>query len=115
MSSPDQDKHLLDQLQITLQELSKAAENIVYLQQTLASLRQIDLRESYAKITKLLSSTQALEHLKHIDLDQISALLQSPLIREILTDPEFYQLFAPDSGNTIESYNKHESGEKNKD
>lgn len=99
MSFHGQDKDLLDQLQLTLQELTQAAENIVYLQQTLSSLKQIDLREAYQKISKLLSSSQALEQLKHIDLDQISALLQSPLVREILSDPEFYQLFAPENGN----------------
>lgn len=98
---------ILDELHYTLEELAKAADNLVYMQKTFGSLRKIDLSRFQEKMTSLLSSPTFLDQLKHINLDEISALLQSPLIRQLLTDPEFYQLFAPDKANP--------SLEKNKD
>lgn len=100
MDPYNQNPNMFDELQVTLEELAKAADNIVYIHQTMHSLKIFDLLQSKTTLADLLSSLSILEQVKKIDLDQISTLLQSPMMRKILTDPEFYQLFVPDTGAT---------------
>lgn len=77
----------LDELAKTLQELNKTVDNVYAIYETAHSTGLIDLlRQS--------RTPEGLSNLvKNIDLNQVSALLQSPLVRQILTDPQVYQFF----------------------
>jgi hypothetical protein len=85
------DPQLLDQITQTMTELNKAMGNLQFVVKTTKSLDLPNLFRS-------LSSNNVQQLVKGIDLQQVSAILQSPLIRQMLTDPEFFALFAPDAG-----------------
>jgi hypothetical protein len=87
---PTQQKDMLDEISITLQELNKAVQNVNYFIDTMQELDLLSLLKS-------LSGSNAQNLLKQIDLNQISELLQSPLVRQLLTDPEILSLFMPTS------------------
>jgi hypothetical protein len=85
------DPQLLDQITETMTELNKAMGNLQFVVKTTKSLDLPNLFRS-------LSSSNVQQLVKGIDLQQVSAILQSPLIRQMLTDPEFLALFDPDTG-----------------
>jgi hypothetical protein len=85
------DPQLLDQITQTMSEANKAMGNLQFVIKTTKSLDLPNLFRS-------LSSSNVQQLFKGIDLKEISSILQSPLIREMVTDPEFLALFAPDTG-----------------
>jgi hypothetical protein len=87
---------LLNELNVTLVELNKAIENCSYMYQTAHTLGLFDL----AKQKKNVNLQSIIRLLKNIDYNQLLMILQSPLIQQILSDPEFFQLFAPDTDPT---------------
>lgn len=96
-SSTTSTQSTLEQLQVTLVELDKAMKNVELMAQT---ARQLGLFSKDGKM-KSINLNQIIKHLKqNVDIKQIQTLLESPAIRQMLTDPEFYQLFAPDTGTT---------------
>lgn len=86
------DKELWEELSITLVELNKAIVNINMFYQTAQSIGLFDLLKNSGSHSKSL-----LQLFKSVDIGQIAALLQSPLVQQILSDPEFFELFMPDA------------------
>jgi hypothetical protein len=85
------DPQLFDQINQTMTELNKAMGNLQFVIKTTKSLDLPNLFRS-------LSSNNVQQLFKGIDLKEISSILQSPLIRQMVTDPEFLALFSPDTG-----------------
>jgi hypothetical protein len=85
------DPQLFDQINQTMTELNKAMGNLQFVVKTTKSLDLPNLFRS-------LSSNNVQQLVKGIDLKEISSILQSPLIRQMVTDPEFLALFSPDTG-----------------
>ncbi|EGL82848.1 hypothetical protein CathTA2_1613 [Caldalkalibacillus thermarum TA2.A1] len=92
-SSPD----FSNQMHQTLVELEQAMKNLHDAVQLLHQSGILPL-SSPGSSQNLLA--QLAQGLKQIDVQQITSLLQSPFIQRILTDPDFYQLFVPDTGKT---------------
>jgi hypothetical protein len=84
---------LIDEITNTLAELNKAVQNITYIAETSKSL---DLVNTF----KSLSGKNVKHLFKDIDIKQITDILQSPEVRQMLTDPDFYALLSPDTGTT---------------
>ncbi|MDQ0337667.1 hypothetical protein J2S00_000437 [Caldalkalibacillus uzonensis] len=96
-SHPNESHHYAEQVYQTLVELEQAMKNV---QEAVYLLHQSGLMQGLKGGSGQNLLAQLAAGLKHIDLRQIKALLQSPFIQRMLTDPEFYQLFAPDTGQT---------------
>jgi hypothetical protein len=76
-----------DELNVTMGELNKAVENVSFMVHTVHDLGL------FSKLGKAKRNGISFpEIIKKIDLQQVSAILQSPLVRDVLTDPEFFQL-----------------------
>jgi hypothetical protein len=76
-----------DELNVTMGELNKAVENVSFMVHTVHDLGL------FSKLGKAKSNGISIPAIiKKIDLQQVSAILQSPLVRDVLTDPEFFQL-----------------------
>jgi|GEM_PF-3602557 len=91
-----EDDKTLDELNVTLIELNKAIENIQFMYQTAQSLGLFNLFNSKNK----LSLTSFIDLIRTIDFSQIQALINSPMIQSIISDPEFLELLEPDTGTT---------------
>ncbi|WP_202080019.1 hypothetical protein [Caldalkalibacillus salinus] len=89
---PTGEYNVLDDVTFTLTELNKAIENVQVISH---SVKGLDL----ASMVKNVSGSNVLSVLKNVDLNQISALLESPLVRQLLTDPEFLALLSPHDTN----------------
>lgn len=94
---------MLDEVSFTLQELNKAVQNVNYVIDTIQELDLLSLFKS-------LSGSEAQHILKRIDLQQISEILQSPLVRELLTDPKILSIFMPTSNSSSTSDETQTSG-----
>lgn len=79
---------LLDELTFTLGELNKAMDNVNYMAEI---FKDLDL----AKLLKGASKTKWKELLKKVDLKQVQSFLESPLVQQIIADPELLSLFVP--------------------
>jgi hypothetical protein len=88
----------IDEIRVTLVELDKAVKNIQMMAGMAKSLGLSSLLSSSGSNSS--SQTGLLGLLKSIDMKQVRALMNSPALRKIVTDPEFFQLFAPDTGTT---------------
>lgn len=87
-SSPGQ-RTMVDEIAFTIDELYKAIQHVNYISGTVKST-------DWSVFTKLFSAKNLGSMAKSIDLKQISELLQSPLVRQLLSDPELLALFLPD-------------------
>ncbi len=87
----------IDEIQHTLVELDKAIKNIEMMARTAKKLGIPELLQSPGTFWQQ-SQANWQNIMQNIDLQQLKALINSPVLRKILTDPEFYQLFAPDTG-----------------
>lgn len=82
-------KTMLDEVAFTIDELYKAIQHINYISGTVKGM-------DWSVFAKLLSAKNLSSMAKSVDLKQISELLQSPLVRQLLTDPELLALFLPE-------------------
>lgn len=87
-SSPSSNPALIEELTFTLGELNKALDNVQYMA---VLAKELDL----ASLLKKASKSKWKELLKNIDLKQVQSFLESPLVQQIIEDPELLNMFLP--------------------
>lgn len=97
MNQPSSFSKTLDDIHDTLVELEQAAENIQSMAHTAKQSGVTKLLKNPRSLANM-SNGQLRRLLKQVDMNQIYMFLQSPAVQKIISDPEFYQLFMPDTG-----------------
>ncbi|GAA0353019.1 hypothetical protein [Bacillus horti] len=85
----------IDEITYTLGELNKAMDNVQYMS---GLAKDLDL----ASMLKGASKTDILQLLKNIDLEQVSAFLDSPLVQAFVHDPSLLAIFTGGDNETSE-------------